>query len=64
MGRNYVIIPAILKELAQKADFGVLQVDLFGSLIQRLKPGFDIETQIDDDVQRGNDIESRHTDSG
>ena len=63
MGRNYVIIPAILKELAQKAKFGVSKVDLFGSSIERLKSGFDVETQIDDDVQRGNDIESRHSDS-
>ena len=64
MGCNYVIIPAILKELAPKAKIGVQQVDLFGSLIQRLKPGFDVETHIDDDVQRGNDIKSRHSDSG
>ena len=64
MGRNYVVIPAILKKLAQKAEFRVQQVDLFGSLIQRIKPGFDVETQIDDDVQRGNDIQSRHSDSG
>ena len=64
MGRNCVVIPAILKKLAQKTKFGVQQIDLFGSLIQQLKPGFDVETQIDDDVQRGNDIQSRHSDSG